>query len=201
MDYEYDVFVSYKRERLRNEWLLDPFLPHLVAYLTEEVANIAHRRLAPIVIDQAAVNPTFSNSPVDGVEGFAFGEDWRVSLRQIISRCRCLVAVWSPAYFLSPICVAEWRSFHVRNMVAPLSVHDGESFPEAARALQRMDMDKFYYHGGALRTSDRFILFQESMKRFSALTAQKIVKAPPWEDWQLIEDDPQDPPPIDLPTF
>lgn len=202
MDYEYDVFVSYKRQAVRNEWIVDYFLPQLVACLEEEVPNVIGRPLAPIVIDQAAVNPQYTDARLAGVVGFQIGDDWRTSLKHVISKARCLIAIWSPAYFLSDICLAEWHSFRQRDMVVPLSVHDGESFPAEAGAQHRANMNAYFLVGPALRQSQTFLDFQNAMKQFSVGAARKIAQAPQWQDWPLIEKDPPPPPPtIALTTF
>lgn len=200
MDYEYDVFVSYSRQSLRTEWIVDIFLPQLLLHLGDEVVTATGRRLAPVVIDQAAVNFDFDRSELNGVVGFAVGTDWRESLRRVVSKARCMVGIWSPQYFVSEICLAEWYSFQQRDMVVPLSVNDGDSFPLQAHE-QRVNMNDYFLVGPAMRQSQTYIDFQRAMKQFCVATARKIAAAPEWHNWNLIEKAPPPPTHIDLTTF
>ena len=127
IDYEYDVFLSYHRDRLILEWIIE-VERRLNFWLGQEL-----NRDARIFFDQDCIE---------------VGDVWPESLQQGIRSSRSLVGIWSPRYFQSAWCVSEWQSFRARaeqhkleihGLIAPVRFHDGEHFPPDAAAVQCAD--------------------------------------------------------------
>src|SRR5271166_2721303 len=122
MDYEFDIFFSYKRNETSNPWHtgLKDSLAH---WVSEE-------------LDGKHVSIFFD------LEDISVGSRWKAKIINGLCCSKCLVAVWSPDYFRSRYCVAEWLTFDMRSkitqrdLIAPASRHDGQNFPIDARALQ-----------------------------------------------------------------
>src|SRR5215469_7664187 len=93
-DYEYDVFLSYKRHNLTLDWTRGVHR-RLQFWLTEELGG----REAKLFMDE------------DTIE---VGDRWPEKLRDGIRFSRCMVCVWSASYFQSDWCVSEWKSFLAR---------------------------------------------------------------------------------------
>ncbi|MFN0013657.1 MAG: TIR domain-containing protein [Saprospiraceae bacterium] len=80
MAYEYDVFISYRRESDPKEWTQNIFLPKFEAYLREE----SGKKNLKIFLDE------------QGIEG---GDYWEDTLKIALAKSRCLVPVLMPSYF------------------------------------------------------------------------------------------------------
>src|SRR5262249_29189542 len=97
-DYVYDIFISYlRRDRTHKEWLEKTFKPLFEDRVRQDIAELCGR--APekeLFIDE---------------EGIDTGERITDKLRYGLKHSRCLVGLWSPLYFHSRWCTAEWRSF------------------------------------------------------------------------------------------
>ena len=92
--YQFDVFVSYRRSGPGNAatW----------------VRNYFHRMLEDCLADELGRTAVFIDSEVET------GAVWPPLLREALARSKILVAVWSPPYFHSPWCLAEWRTMEAR---------------------------------------------------------------------------------------
>src|SRR5262245_22805354 len=112
MDYTYDVFISYRRSRNRSEWLIDHFLPIFDEYLRNEIIEQCARSPRKIFFDQAEINPALRQ--FEDTSGIEPGVQWRTALGVAIQQSCCMVGVWSPDYFYSKWCLAEWESFRMR---------------------------------------------------------------------------------------
>jgi hypothetical protein len=180
MAYEYDVFVSYSRDYPFGDWVRDPFLPLFTGYL-----KAALNRRPSIFVD-------------DQIEG---GSAWALRLRRALAQSRCLVGIWSPNYFLSDWCVAEWTAMATREqrmryrtidrpdgLVVPVTVHDGEKFPASARAVQFKNWVDFARVGEGFKRTERFVEFQDAMSKWTDDVARVIGVAPDWSDQWLTDD-------------
>lgn len=176
-DYEYDVFFSYKRHTLTLDWTVGVH-SRLRYWIEQEVGG----RTVKMFIDDQSIET---------------GDRWPEKLKDALKLSKCMICVWSPAYFQSHWCVSEWESFRERErrlkmrshgLIAPLRFHDGEHFPEAARAIQWTDVAPYSYTVSSFWTSHRAIEFEDVLKAFAAQVARMIQNAPPFEpDWPLVE--------------
>jgi hypothetical protein len=174
--YEYDVFFSYKRHDLTRDWTVG-----------------VHNRLKYWIMQE--VNAPDVKMFLDD-ECIETGDRWPERLREAVQKSKCMVCVWSPAYFQSAWCVSEWKSFRERErrlnmqsrLIAPLRFHDGEHFPEEAKLIQWTDVAPYTSTVPAFWTSHRAIELEDLLKTFARHVAHIIKNAPPFDpDWPLIE--------------
>jgi hypothetical protein len=176
MPYAYDVFISYSHDYPFGEWVADPFLPMFKGYLKASLG-----REANLFID----------------EGIRIGAAWAETLKNALANSRCMVGVWSPNYFLSEWCRYECivmlhreRKLQYRTsekpsgLVVPVSVHDGDRFPDYAQAVQFANWVQFARIGEGFKKTESFVEFQDQLDRFASDVAAAITGAPPWqEEW------------------
>src|SRR5215475_4164150 len=136
MDYEYDVFLSYRRGPPVGEWVNNHFYPQLLNWLPLEL----NRETKVYKDDQATL----------------LGTHWPQALKRALHLSRCLLCVWSPDYFWHEWCVAEWRSMVAREkllgygtnnnpagLIVPVVFHDGKNFPPEAQQVQYKDFREY----------------------------------------------------------
>lgn len=119
--YRFDVFLSYRRSGPGNAgaWVRDHF----------------HEMLKDCLADELGSSEVFLDLEAET------GVRWPSLLRDVLARSKVLVAVWSPPYFQSPWCLAEWRTMEAREralagrtrLVYPLRYSGGDNFSEDAR--------------------------------------------------------------------
>ena len=188
--YKFDVFFSYKRDPESDEWH-ETVARKLEFWLRKEI-NASKAR---IFFD---------------TESIETGEQWKHKIRDSLKESSCLVAVWSPDYFHSPWCLAEWQSFVKRehdlklqtgSLIAPARYHDGEYFPPAAQDTQMTDFSEytstmaFFWES---KDADEFE--RTALKPFAKAIAKKIRKAPAYDDrFPLVTPDESVPPPPPVP--
>jgi len=79
MDYEYDVFLSYRRFGLWPTWVEEKFLPLFCHWLGEELGG--------------NVRVFFDKSTIET------GQEWPLVLGKGLAQSCVLVALWSRTYF------------------------------------------------------------------------------------------------------
>jgi len=185
VSYSYDVFLSYRRSGHGNagEWVRNHFHPLLVNCLSDELGWEPR-----IFFDLEAET----------------GSYWPGLLERALLHSKMLVAVWSPPYFRSAWCLAEWRSMLAREklvtpnqpdgLVYPVIFSDSESFPEAASSRQSRDLKAWSYPFPSFQRSDNYEHFYREMRYIAAELGRKLRGAPPWQpDWPVYR--PDAPPP------
>jgi len=187
-DYEWDVFLSYRRHSLTREWTRE-VSSRLQFWLSQELGV----RDAKMFVDE------------DSIE---VGDRWPEKLKEALKLSRCMVCIWSPSYFQSSWCVSEWRSFLERErmtgmqthgLIAPMKFHDGEHFPEEARNVQWADVAAYTATVPAFWTSQRAIELEDVLKQFAHDVARIIGNAPAFRrDWPVVEASPYSAPRIGL---
>jgi hypothetical protein len=192
-DYEFDVFLSYETEGLVTGWLVKEFLPHLRVYLRQELAALNYGRRIKVFF--AYKEEEFPDVPSDEkfmVTGIPLGEDWNSSLNSAIKTSRCMVGIWSPTYFQSDYCNREWYSFFRRAtktgkpVLFGASWHDGTTFPQDAKSLQKADLSKFAFHtGAALKEGRNYPVFLNIVQSLARHVALAVSQAPDFEDWPV----------------
>lgn len=188
-DYVHDVFISYKRDPYQDSWLIDDFMPAFSSLVRNEIAAVCQRRPQSIFFDRAELARDRLKFDQQGLEP---GQEWREALCEAIRTSRCVVTLWQPMYFYSDWCLTEWRSFQARaqqtsrSLVLPLSVHDGDSFPSEARALQALYFGDYVLIGAGFRETRLYVEFQQHLKRFAQTVAQSVKDAPPFADWPIV---------------
>jgi|HubBroStandDraft_1064217.scaffolds.fasta_scaffold21175_2 hypothetical protein len=176
-DYAYDVFFSYRRHDLTLDWTRW-VQARLKYWLTQELAVPE----AQVFMDEGCIE---------------IGDRWPERLKDGIRLSRCMVAVWSPLYFQSSWCISEWESFRQRErqlnlqshgLIAPMRFHDGEHFPEEARNIQCLDVERYTSTVPAFARSARAMELEDLLKPFAKQVARMIRRAPQFrEEWPIAE--------------
>jgi hypothetical protein len=177
IDYEYDVFFSYKRHDMTLDW--SRRVHRLLQYwLSQEI----HDREVRMFVDE------------DQIEA---GDIWPERLKDALKRSRCMVCVWSPSYFRSDWCYSEWQTFRKREeltnqnshgLIVPMRFHDGDHFPEEARNIQWIDVAPYNSTLSAFWSSERALELEELLKKVARTVAARIVFAPPFDaTWPVVE--------------
>src|SRR5215204_5881319 len=148
--YVYDVFLSYRREGAPYTWVKDYLLPLIADWLPESLPYRPH-----IFVDERSI---------------LVGTQWEDELAHALKRSICLLAVWSPEYFRSPYCVAEWESMRVRErllglrpgqrrLILPVKFADGQWFPEPAQATRQIDLSPWAMPYAQFKAAPEYLTF------------------------------------------
>jgi hypothetical protein len=166
MAYEYDIFFSYRRDAVSDAWHEN--LKNKLRFWVGEEADIEEVR---VFFDKEEIRT---------------GYRWREKIAKSLLESKCIVCIWSPQYFRSRYCVAEWLSFHRRseltnkNLVAPASRADGSKFPPLAKQVQMASFDDYFVTIPAFWESVRAAEFERLLiKPFARDVASLIRHAPP----------------------
>jgi hypothetical protein len=170
MDYKYDFFLSYSRKNPVGAWVRNHFHPELSQW-----------------VDSFAVQPARVFIDRDIEEG----EHWPERLEQALRHSKYLVAIWSPQYFSSRWCMAEWQSMRSREarlglatpqaprgLIYPVVFSDGKSFPAPAQAVQRQDLSTLNYPNPEFKQTTRYLEFVDRMKSICESLATWIDERP-----------------------
>ena len=178
-DYEYDVFVSYRRHPPVSNWVRSYFYEQFHQWLT------AARPEAPrVFIDENDIDT---------------GDAWPERLRRALLRSSFLVCVWTPGYFSSQWCTAELRTMLAREqclalrteedprgLVFPVKFNDVQYFPEYARAIQHLDFSTWNSTAPAFYNSPAFLAFEAATKALAETIAERLDDRPAWKpDWPV----------------
>jgi TIR domain len=186
-DYAYDVFISYKREP-KDEELLTPWIKEIVKRIRLWLGMSLGGADARMFFDTEVMKP---------------GAPWPFVLQQAVRTSRCLLPIWSPAYFRSPWCVAEWHSFVARerligpdaSLVVPITVHDGQWFPTEARRVECLDISQYAATTAAFWETRRADELDVLLRAFADDLARVVESAPPYQpDWPVLIEPPSTPP-------
>jgi hypothetical protein len=190
--YEYHVFVSYNRSGDVGEWVLNHFHPLLL------------RRLETVLADEPAV---FIDKDID------VGSAWPQKLADALHHSCCMVAIWTPSYFRSGWCVAEWETIRERERLAglrsrgnsgglvyPVVYSDGTSFPPEAQQIQsRVDLRDYAYPFEQFRKSEKYMGFFDKVDEVATQLAATLSRSPQWDaSWPTLN---PPPPALKKPSF
>lgn len=184
MQYTWDIFISYRRTHNVTGWVRNHLYPVLEACLEDEMD---HR--PQVFVDRQ----------------MEVGSYWPEELAQALLGTRYLLAVWSPPYFTSPWCVAEWQTMlarekllgiprqgETRGLIYPVVYADGDSFPEEARAVQsRFDLSEYGFPYEQFNRTDAYLEFHAKVKSIAVDLARRLAAAPSWQpDWPVCRPQP-----------
>jgi hypothetical protein len=187
MNYDYEIFVSYRRSPCVGPWVKNHLVPRLDARLNE-------------------VSPRTIRISCD--YDMESGVRWPDELKRRLRHSGLLVTVWSADYFRSAWCMAEWFSFRrreamlglfapgqPRGLVYPIRYADGEYFhPEAKLTQCRKDFSKHNYPDEVFRLTAKYIEFDEMIQTMAQELVQQLRVLPPWhEDFPIVEPEPMPP--------
>lgn len=134
MEYEYDVFLSYRRYGEWPEWVSQKFMPLFKHYLGEELGCIPK-----IFFD---------------VESIETGISWPARIQNSLARSRVIVPLFSKQYFSSEWCRHELAHMLAREnkcgfatrecpegLIIPAKIHDGKDFPFIIKNIQCLSLE------------------------------------------------------------
>lgn len=195
MDYQYDVFLSYRRDPPVGEWVSNHFYPELMKWLPLEVNRVC--------------------SVFKDIEVLVSGAIWPQTIRKALMHSRCMLCIWSPDYFWHEWCVAEWKSMVERErllglasaanpigLVVPVVFHDGQNFPREARDVQGKDFRDYNTSVPAFAQTVKYVDFIGKVKDLARELAGVIIGAPAWQnDWPTLTPQPYNRPTTQLPRL
>lgn len=193
-DYEFDVFLSYSRKGGSPGWALKHFLPKLRDCLTDEMGHVPR-----IFVDQ-------NMEP---------GSVWPDELARCLNRSKILVSIYSPQYFQSDWCLAEWHSMADRErelgltspelakgLIFPVLYSDSHNFPEYGRERMWHDMKGLDSPDPGFQDSADWLEFHKRMRRIAADVERLLLQVPPWRPgWPVRRPEVPIPPTTRFPGF
>jgi len=174
MPYRYDVFISYRRQQPVLDWVVNHLHPMLEQWLPEHLPG-------------GAVS-VFRDSSIE------VGSRWPDSLSRALGESKCLVAVWSPPYFQSAWCMAEWSSMEARErelgyyssahpagLAWPVVFADGDHIPMSVKDRQHRDFHLWNHPYPSFRETAKYLDFDSEVQRFAQELADAITHVPEWQ--------------------
>jgi hypothetical protein len=181
-DYEFDVFLSYSRKGGSPGWVHNHFLPKLRDCLTDETGYTPK-----VFVDQE----------------MEAGTVWPIRLEEVLTRSKILVSIYSPQYFQSQWCRAEWESMAERErllglaspeltkgLIFPVLYSDSHNFPQYGLDRMWHDMKGLDNPDLMFQQSLDWLEFHRRMRRIAADVEQLLLKVPPWQPgWPVLRPD------------
>jgi hypothetical protein len=181
-DYIYDVFISYRRQPPVLDWVRNHFHPLVEQWLPNSLPPDWQVR---VFIDEKSIET---------------GSAWPEHLKQALRGSRCLLPIWSPDYFRSAWCVAEWQSMREREkilgyrtnqnptgLIYPVRFADGDFYPTEAKLTQQKDFRSWNTPHPIFRETRGFVDFDQAVQVVCGEIAAMLQKAPPWSDqWPVV---------------
>lgn len=192
--YEFDVFISYRRKGNPYQWVHNHFLPRLRECLDD------HLDKEPAIF-------------VD--EEMEAGTRWPERLVRALGRTKLLLPVYSPQYFRSDWCVAEWHTMAARErilglgsverpqgLIYPVLFSDSENFPDYARSRSWWDFKDMNDPDLVFQQTVEWVPFHRAVKKIAITLAGLLPRVPEWQpDWPVLTPNPLLPAPTRLPRF
>ena len=178
MDYQYDVFLSYRRFGEWPNWVAEQFLPLFKHYLGERLGT----------------EPRIAWDMELGA-----GASLPHAIAAKLAASKVLVALFSRQYFASPWCTAELGHMLAREtmcqyrtlqrpagLIVPAHVHDGEDVPELVSKILTLDLAPFV-NVRAARGSALLEGLAQMIDNWAGHIEQAINDAPPCDpNWPTL---------------
>ncbi len=179
MQYQYDVFVSYRREDPVKTWVSQFFVPELRQWLQ------ALRGSNRVFFDEDGIDAGMSFAP---------------KLAQALTHSQIMICVWTPGYFQSAWCWAELETMRRREqqtsmrtaakpqgLFLPVRFFDGENFPkEFNRELKQVDFEPYALTAPGWRSSQQYANFQLAIQSLCKELDKMMKTAPKFAAWPLV---------------
>ncbi len=188
--YDYDIFVSYRCEDVVREFVRTHFVPALRKRLPLEKSGWPGPGRTPrIFLDDSDVWS---------------GQYWKEKIMGALPRSRIMICLWTPRYFESKWCEAEFRHFRDRHdilaktpataklpsILTPIRLSDGEYFSKDSTKHQiKHDFTPFLREG--LRTGtalwDDFEIAVINLAKYVVTVLEN--PSPAWQEWPVPDPD------------
>jgi len=192
--YEFDLFISYRRRGNPLNWVQNHFYPRLRDYLDD------HLDKDPALFIDV---------------GMEKGSHWPTRLENALNRTKILIPIYSPQYFRSPWCLAEWTTMAEREVVLglssaerpqgliyPILFSDSDNFPTFARLRSWRDLKKWNNPDPVFQQTVEWVSFLREVEAIAEDLATLLPQVPDWQpDWPIYRPDPPLPPPTLVPRF
>jgi hypothetical protein len=131
-----------------------------------------------------------------------YGSDWPDTLAHALHRSCHMLAIWSPSYFRSKWCVAEWETIRERerqaglrtggigtSLIYPVVYSDGESFPpDAKRTQSRVDLHDYAYPYEQFKKSEKYLAFFDKITLIADELKTRLDSVPDWNaEWPMLK--------------
>jgi TIR domain len=173
MAYEYDIFISYRRQADTHLWITKHFAPRLEARVELELG----RRPAIFVDDQ--------------IES---GTSWPASLGEALGTSRILIPLWTRTFLSSAWCAAELshmlgreadeglrKNERQHGVIVPAFIHDGDTFPPELSHITYFEIQRTYI-AHMPRDGRLAARLESALAAQAPAIAKCIEKAPPWRE-------------------
>ena len=178
-DYEYDVFISYSRSGNVREWVRNHLGEILERCLIDELGSDSR---------------IFLDTEMD------LGSIWPDELKRALNRSRLMLAVFSPPYFQSKWCLAEYETMAAREVHAGLDAHggtpglilplvfaDGASFPASAARRQSWSVKAWGFPYPQFRNAPEYLTLHTEIRKLAEVIAKHRQAVPRWQaDWPVL---------------
>jgi len=174
--YRYEVFLSYRRGYINSRWLNEHFIPLFQDGLKEEIADRCDRKPDGLFHDESEIRAGMS-IPARVQEG--------------LKTARSLVALVSPTYFQSDWCRVEWESFKQRSererrdLIVPAILKSGATVRARVGDTLSVDFSAYTIIGGGFTKTERYVQFQDEIKKLASSVAEIVANAPAWKDFEI----------------
>nr|WP_314498875.1 TIR domain-containing protein [uncultured Chryseobacterium sp.] len=177
MDYQYDIFISYRRDDLTLKWIETHLVPLLKLHIKMELG-----REPTIFIDSTLEQ----------------GSTWPIELGSALGRSRLIIPLWTKTYLGSVWCTHEishmierekkcgFRTYQKpTGLIFPTIIHDGETLPLYLTTIQKTEIQECFNVRMSIDSPKAEVL-DDKLRLMSITIAEAINAAPDWEeDWNL----------------
>ncbi len=181
MDYQHDIFISYRRHAETRAWIEEHFKPLLELRVEQEL-----NRRPDLYVDTRLES----------------GSTWPADLAVALGRSRILIALWSGNYLASPWCTLEFSLMlrreresglrtveYPHGIVVPAFIHDGNKFPTELAHISYFEIQQSFNVRMA-RNSPRAEELDGILAAQAPAIAHCIEAAPTWNSaWSALAAD------------
>jgi TIR domain len=190
MSYRYDVFLSYNAHAGVKDWVEYHFFEALSQCLEAECNS------SPQIYNYARREP---------------GAKWPDEVKEALARSKLLVCIWTPRYFSSRWCIAEWKTMCARatnagidleHLIYPIQYGDGNFYPSEARTQRQVDFRKWAIPIRSWADNPEYVQFRREVQKLAENLAARLELAPEWSRaWPFVEPEPEPEPILKLPRY
>lgn len=177
MAYNYEVFISYNRQRVTHTWIKKFFFDKFKEWLDLELGGIDSR----IFWDERDVE---------------VGTYWKSEILSALATSKCILPIWTRGYFNSCWCVAEWKTFCLRErqkragLIVPVQWQDGKHYATEALKQTPADFREYATTAPAFINSVKYMEYEHELRAVCQKVAERIEDAPEFDEkWPVVDPD------------